>query len=115
MMQQDSRNVVLLVGWLAADPKFSTTKSKLTVCNFRVKTTRPVTYKDKTEFKDSYHNAVAFGDTADRLRVGKEGKPIEIRGYVHTRKYRHRVTGEDQYITEVVTEELCSPLIETGV
>ncbi len=114
MMQQDSRNVVLLVGWLAADPRFTVTPKGTTVCNFRVKTIRAVTFNDKTEFKNSFHSAVAFGDVADRLRVGKEGKPIEIRGYMHTRKYPDKTTGEDRYITEVVAEELCSPLIPAG-
>lgn len=103
-----SVNKVILIGNLGRDPEIRYNASGLGVANFSLATTSVWTDKQTGERKEEteWHRVVAFGGLSEIVeRYLKKGSQVYIEGRLKTRKWQDK-TGRDQYITEVLAEQM---------
>ena len=101
------RNLVILIGYLGADPEVRYTNSGTSVTTFRMATSVNFKNKDgeKTD-KTEWHKIVAF----DRLgeicgEYLKKGKQIYIEGRLQTREWEDK-DGNKKWTTEIVANTM---------
>lgn len=101
-----SVNRVILLGRLGRDPKTSDAQG-LAICRLALATTRRYKGRDGEKKEETeWHNAVAFGKTAEvAQQYLVKGSEVYIEGRLHTRKYTGK-DGIERYATEVICESL---------
>lgn len=94
-------NDICLSGRLTADPEIFQTQSGKSVCRFAIAVQRP-NVKDTTDFI----NCVAWNGTAEFVNkyFGK-GEPIELSGYLTSRKYKDK-SGSERICHEVICDRV---------
>jgi single-strand DNA-binding protein len=100
-------NKALLLGTVGRDPEIRSTASGAVVASFSLAT------NDRTkvdgEWKDTveWHNLVSFAKTAEIIRdYVRKGSQIFIEGKIQTRSWDNKDTGQKQYKTEILVNEL---------
>lgn len=103
-----SKNLVILIGNVGADPEVRYAPSGEAIANLRLATTD--TWRDKAtgEKKESteWHRIAFFGRLAEVVQqYVKKGRSLYIEGRLQTRKWQDK-EGRDQYTTEIRANEL---------
>ncbi|MDD3686498.1 MAG: single-stranded DNA-binding protein [Bacteroidales bacterium] len=99
-------NNVTLIGKLGADPKVKEFGEGQMVANFSVATTEY--YKVKDEFKEKvyWHNIVAWGKDAKKVKEKcVKGTEVVLNGKLTSRSYDDK-NGEKRWVYEVVVNEI---------
>lgn len=107
-----SINMVLLLGYVGADPDLKYTPQGVAVINFNVATSKK--WKDadgNMQERTSWHRVVAWRGLAEIAgQYVKKGSRVHITGELQTRTYDK--DGEKRYMTEVVASDL---IVLTGM
>lgn len=97
-------NVVLLIGYLTADPELKQTAQGTSVCTFSVAVNRRQV-KEGAPTCD-FIDVVAWRQTAEFVaKYFSKGKPLLVRGELRVRSYTDK-NGNKRYATEVVADEV---------
>lgn len=107
-------NMVVLMGYLGADPESRSLPSGDAVCNFRIATTERWTDKGTREKREAteWHSITAFGRQAEIVtEYLRKGKLVHIVGQLRTRKWSDK-NGVERYSTEVVMRQM--QMVSTG-
>ena len=101
------RNSVQLIGNLGADPEIRETKGGKKMAKLSIATNE--TYRDGSGKKvtdTQWHNAVAFGKTAEIIeKYLAKGKEVAIEGKLTHNAYEDK-DGQKRYFTQVVINDL---------
>lgn len=101
-----SKNLVILIGNLGADPELRTMPNGNQVCNLRLATT--FTYKDSGGQKReevTWHRVVVFGAQAEHCsKFLRKGSSVSVDGRIKTNSYEK--DGVKQYSTEIVASQV---------
>lgn len=96
-------NLVILIGYLGADPELRYMPDGSPVVQMRVATTKH--YKDKEGEKQEHtewHRVVGFGQIANFAgEYSEKGNLVYVRGDLRTRKWQDK-DGVDRYSTEII-------------
>ncbi len=98
-----SFNLVVLIGYLVADPELKNTQNGIPVTSFRIGVTRRYTQgEQQTDFID----IVCWRKNAEFVtKYFTKGKPILVRGTLQTRTWTDN-NNNKRYTTEVVADEV---------
>ena len=97
-------NVVLLIGYLTADPELKQTAQGTSVCTFSVAVNRRQA-KEGAPTCD-FIDVVAWRQTAEFVaKYFSKGKPLLVRGELQVRSYTDK-NGNKRYATEVIADEV---------
>lgn len=98
-------NKVILIGFLAADPDFSTTQSGISRCTLRLAVQRRFAGPDGKRESD-FFNVICWRNTADfAARYFEKGRRIAVEGSLQTRTYDAQ-DGSKRYVTEVIADNV---------
>ena len=101
------RNSVQLIGNLGVDPEIRETKNGKKMAKLSIATNE--TYRDANGKKvtdTQWHNAVAFGKTAEIIeKYLTKGKEVAIEGKLTHNAYEDK-DGQKRYFTQVVINDL---------
>ncbi len=101
-------NKAMLLGHVGKDPEIRSTAGGTLVATFSLATADRQkdgqgNWSDRTE----WHNLVAFNRTAEVIRdYVKKGTQLFIEGRIQTRSWDDKATGEKQFRTEVLVNDL---------
>lgn len=99
-------NKVFLVGNLGRAPEEGG-KGEVKIAKFSVATSRRVKRGDVWEDETDWHNAVAFGKTAENcLRFLDKGSKVCVEGQLRTRSWLKEGEATKRYATEVVVDRV---------
>lgn len=103
-----SKNLVILIGNIGADPETRYTAGGDAICNIRLATSD--SYKDKNtgEKKEitEWHRVVFYRKLAEVAgQYLKKGSQVYIEGKIKTRKWQDK-DGQDRYTTEIQAGEM---------
>jgi len=99
-------NKVFIIGNLTRDPERKSLPSGQAVVNFAVATNRVYILNGQKQQETEFHNAVAFGKTAEIItQYLKKGSSILIEGRLRTRNWVD-TAGVKHYRTEIITERM---------
>lgn len=100
-------NLIILVGRVTADPKYTEFENGNRVASFSIATNR--VYKDKSGQKQEqaeFHNIVFWGKSAEIVHsYVQKGSEILVQGRIVTREWEDK-QGQKRRTTEVVGERL---------
>ncbi len=104
---QPHSNMVLLRGNLGGDPKVSTTKRGVSVCNFRLATNERFTGADgKTQKRTEWHKVTVWGKMAELCgEYLSKGREVSIVGRIQTRQWVDK-DGFEREDVEIHTESV---------
>ena len=93
----DQNNLVLLDGHAGGTAELRRTANDREVANFRIATNPSFSRRDKetgewVEFKEQWHNIVAWGPTAAYVHANlRKGSKVKVTGRLVTREYLRKV------------------------
>jgi len=101
------RNRVQLIGRLGKDPEVKSFESNKKLASFSLATSESYrNEKGERVEKTDWHNAVAWGKTAEIIeKYVSKGQEIALEGKLTSRSYEDK-TGVKRYITEIVVSEV---------
>jgi single-strand DNA-binding protein len=101
-----SRNLVILIGNLGADPETRYTSNGKAVTNFRIATTERYNDRDgNTQERTEWHRIVVWGKQAEACNTFlRKGSQVYVEGKIQTREYDK--DGSKRYITEVTADSV---------
>lgn len=102
-------NQVILIGRIVRNPEVKKMPNGTSVASVSIATSR--TYVDKTTNKKvedaEFHNAVAFGKTAEIMgQYLTKGQLVNIVGRLKTRSWENKDDGKKMYRTEIIVETM---------
>ena len=103
----DQNNLVLLDGHAGGTAELRRTANDREVANFRIATNPSFSRRDKdtgewVEFKEQWHNIVAWGPTAAYVhRNLRKGSEVKVTGRLVTREYLRKVELDGSETVEV--------------
>lgn len=93
-MAMSDTNIVILMGRLTRDPKYTETEDGKEFCNFTIASNDRGSAKEKVCFQD----AVTIGSTARLMRdYGKKSKKVQVVGKLFTRQRRLQDNSYEEY------------------
>ncbi len=102
-----SVNKVILIGYLAADPDFTTTTGGKSVTNFKIATNRDWKSTDGEKHQDTdYHRIVAWKKLAEiSAQYLKKGAAVYLEGRLMNHQYTDK-NGIERQMTEIVADTI---------
>ena len=103
-----SLNKAFLIGRLGKDARLTISqKSGMPVAMLSVATSRYLKNKNDDKFTEetTWHNVIAFGETAKKIGTAKKGATIWVEGRIQNRSYEKedKTTG---YTSEIIAENI---------
>lgn len=99
-----SFNLVVLIGYLVADPELKNTANGIPVTSFRIGINRKYGQSDQQQM--DFIDIVCWRKTAEFVtKYFSKGKPILVRGSLQTRTWTDN-SNNKHYTTEVVADEV---------
>ncbi|NCA67959.1 MAG: single-stranded DNA-binding protein [Clostridia bacterium] len=99
-----SFNLVVLIGYLVADPELKNTANGIPVTSFRIGVTRK--YGQGEQQQTDFIDIVCWRKNAEFVtKYFSKGKPILVRGSLQTRTWTDN-NNNKRYTTEVVADEV---------
>lgn len=102
-----SKNLVILLGNLGADPELRYTTNQTPVCNFNIATTESWTGNDgQKQEKTEWHRIIVWGKLAENCsKYLAKGRSVLVEGKLQTRKWTDKENVE-RYTTEIVAHNV---------
>ena len=100
-----SLNKVMLIGHIS-EPKLSTSRSGMPICQFSLATNRYKKEKDDTFSEEvTWHRIITFAEQAKKMAELPKGTPLYVEGRINNREW---VDDKDikHYVTEVIPDNI---------
>lgn len=98
-------NKVMLIGHIT-EPKLTTTKNGMPICQFGLATNRYKKEKDDTFTEEvTWHRIITFADQAKKISEFPKGTPMYIEGRINNRSWEDE-SGAKHSITEIIPENI---------
>ena len=100
-----SLNKVMLIGHIS-EPKLSTSRSGMPICQFSLATNRYKKEKDDTFSEEvSWHRIITFAEQAKKMAELPKGTPLYVEGRINNREW---VDDKDikHYVTEIIPDNI---------
>lgn len=110
-------NLVIVTGYLGADPEERPIKDGVTVVNFSVGVTERWKGKEGEEERTEWVRVAAWRQLGEMaMKELRKGSPVYVQGRLRTRSWDDKKTGEKRYMTEVEATDIqpCKSREERG-
>lgn len=100
-----SLNKVMLIGHIS-EPKLSTSRSGMPICQFSLATNRYKKEKDDTFSEEvTWHRIITFAEQAKKMAELPKGTPLYVEGRINNREW---VDDKDikHYVTEIIPDNI---------
>lgn len=100
-----SLNKVMLIGHIS-EPKLSTSRSGMPICQFSLATNRYKKEKDDTFSEEvTWHRIITFAEQAKKMAELPKGTPLFVEGRINNREW---VDDKDikHYVTEIIPDNI---------
>lgn len=98
-------NKVMLIGHIS-EPKLTTSKNGMPICQFSMATNRYKKEKDDTFTEETtWHRIVTFADQAKKIAEFPKGTPMYVEGRINNRSWEDE-NGNKHSISEIIPENI---------
>lgn len=100
-----SLNKVMLIGHIG-EPKLTTSKNGMPICQFSLATNRYKKEKDDTFSEEvTWHRIITFAETAKKMAELVKGTPVFIEGRIQNRDWTDDKNVK-HYVTEIIPDNI---------